>query len=919
MDLTKPRTTLRGIWTAVLILVFTINSGGVHSLQVDVALAPVGVSREDVLTPILTTLAIDRYPVVGQAAALTCELSTAMDAPGTSAQFELPADARLVSGSLTWQGDLFASQPVQLVAAVIFTAPGEKSVFCQALRPIDANNTWGHLSELYLTVGHSSGQAGFSPILPLQHAHLAGQARVGEGLAVQNNLPARYNPSFGQGVESPLPLDASLAASRSSSILETPPGSLTITGRWQYYDRSDQLASAELLVEAVKGDDGSHLAWCYTDITGGYRCGPFTNPGAAGVRMAWYSYITYDPYDDVLATVNPALGVTNDISNTYAVQTGAIAFEDGENDFGDWTIANGDPFERAFWVTTDLERTWRYIWFGAGIDQSPPETAGSGTVQWKIDSTDGTYYIGGGNIHLTGTDPLSNTMAIHEYGHNIMYIAWHHFLPSNDCPNPHYIQLMSNPHCGWIEGWADFLPLAVNHDPVFRWWSGASLDLETPSWGTLPYWQNDDRVEGRVAGALWDILDTADDGDDTYRDPQGIANIWDTFYHQTSATFSEFWAAWLARGHDNVSAGPIMALYQNTINYRLGSGNDDFSSSALISGIPFFVTGLDTTQATTQGLDPLTACGSMSTPRQSRSVWYSFTPPVAGDYSFAALTSNDTPVLALWTGSWGLLVSSACNDDAATGAAAHSQITTSLIGGTPYYIEALSYGNGSGGSLDLSVCKVPEPSGLISPGFNSATNEDMPSFTWNAASEADEYHFILSASSNLSSPIYNFIAATSSYTLPAAIQDGVYYWNVRGRNTSGGCNDSGNWNTTRSLVVDTVPPQTRMAELPAWVIDEEINLAWSTIDPEPGSGVANYDVQFKVGVNGVWTDWLVGTTDTAAAFGPITPIHPLHGQTYYFRVRAHDRAGNVESFTPGDGDTFSVYNTLQTFFPLVSG
>ena len=62
------------------------------------------------------------------------------------------------------------------------------------------------------------------------------------------------------------------------------------------------------------------------------------------------------------------------------------------------------------------------------------------------------------------------------------------------------------------------------------------------------------------------------------------------------------------------------------------------------------------------------------------------------------------------------------------------------------------------------------------------------------------------------------------------------------------------------------------------------------------SGVKWYDVQYKQGSAGTWTDWLTGTTQTSATFNA-TP-----GHTYYLQSRAEDHAGNWEDYPGGDGD-----------------
>ena len=205
---------------------------------------------------------------------------------------------------------------------------------------------------------------------------------------------------------------------------EAPLGDLTITGRWRFYNRSDILDSEQFLVEIVRGDNSAHLAWCYTDVSGYYTCGPFANPGSAGVRSRFISYTSFNPYSDVLITVNPDWGTSNNVDNAYGTTTSVQTFSDGTHDIGSWNVNNGANYERAYWIVKDLILGWKYVFFGTGSSQSPVETTGPSTVQWKIDSTDGTYYSRGGNIHLTGADPLSNTVVNHEYGHNMMCFSF---------------------------------------------------------------------------------------------------------------------------------------------------------------------------------------------------------------------------------------------------------------------------------------------------------------------------------------------------------------------------------------------------------------------------------------------------------------------------------------------------------------
>jgi len=61
------------------------------------------------------------------------------------------------------------------------------------------------------------------------------------------------------------------------------------------------------------------------------------------------------------------------------------------------------------------------------------------------------------------------------------------------------------------------------------------------------------------------------------------------------------------------------------------------------------------------------------------------------------------------------------------------------------------------------------------------------------------------------------------------------------------------------------------------------------------SGIDCYDVQVRDGASGPWTDWQTCTTDTSATYTGAQNTH-----TYYFRVRAHDHAGNVSDYLAED-------------------
>jgi len=121
--------------------------------------------------------------------------------------------------------------------------------------------------------------------------------------------------------------------------------------------------------------------------------------------------------------------------------------------------------------------------------------------------------------------------------------------------------------------------LYVNESSTYHWPTGISLDLELPTWG-MPGWDNGDEVEGRVAGALWDIYDSVDDSVDDGWDEcsEGFDEIWEAFSTQTDNTFREFWDALKEEFLDDIP--PARSIFQNTILYAPyselpGDANED--------------------------------------------------------------------------------------------------------------------------------------------------------------------------------------------------------------------------------------------------------------------------------------------------------------------------------------------------------
>ncbi len=109
--------------------------------------------------------------------------------------------------------------------------------------------------------------------------------------------------------------------------------------------------------------------------------------------------------------------------------------------------------------------------------------------------------------------------------------------------------------------------------------------------------------------------------------------------------------------------------------------------------------------------------------------------------------------------------------------------------------------------------------------------------------------------------------------------------------------------------MDTHAPSSAVSALAAEQTQASFLVNWSGSDTT--SGIASYDVQYRQGAGGSWVTWLSGSGATSATF------HAQDEGVYYFRSRARDQVGNVESWPSGDGDTHTYVPIAKLYLPLV--
>jgi hypothetical protein len=345
------------------------------------------------------------------------------------------------------------------------------------------------------------------------------------------------------------------------------PGNITITGQWQYYDRDGSLVPAKTFLVGLYTTSGTWLAWSYTDsYTGNFSIGPVTNPGTK-LRVKIFTYVNYTGVDGEITVALQGGDSWEDAHSYYDTTYDFGPVPDGTYPIGTLTVRSDFDQKNAWWIKDDLDDGFLYL----------PDRIGNYFAEWEKnwDPTLGDHFCPCqypalcptlGHIYLNSGDVAGAygcDTVLHEMGHAVMWYAYDQSMPLS-CPEyvisgcyNHQTQVSTSTKCAWMEGWANFWSMAVqNHTSLWGY------NLENPTWGTSG-WDNGDTVEGRVAGTLWDIYDSNNDGFDIYSD--GFNEMWDTFSHQTDNTFAEFYDAWKLRSHNQQEF--LACAYQNTIIY----------------------------------------------------------------------------------------------------------------------------------------------------------------------------------------------------------------------------------------------------------------------------------------------------------------------------------------------------------------
>ncbi|MBI2831797.1 MAG: hypothetical protein HYX79_06035 [Chloroflexi bacterium] len=428
------------------------------------------------------------------------------------AEVRISLSSLVVSGNLTWLGPIKKGQAVMLEGTVIFPEEGDWGIRVRFRPSANSQRTIGQ--RIALHVGKE-------------------QSRFGWLVDHEAKFPVRPSP-------------------QSKPVTQTITGDeIQITGYIRIRDRDNQLVDAKryfLILYYLDMDEISLGSTHTNDNSGYFDFGTVTNP-----HTDFYVRIYSDAYDYVHEEEIAVLqeGGT-DFTDTYK-HVWQIDSSEEPSIFVTRDLPSDYDNKPAFIIKDDFEVGWRF--------QELRYTLGSFFAEWDKDWTVfPSQYTVGGHIYLSKYGYYQTQDALHEMGHNIMYNLYQGYPPVQGGTHDPWAVLTE--YDAWAEGWADFWAMATKNTSYMR-----GVDMEPPTWNYGQGYNEGDRVEERVAGALWDIYDSHDDTG-TYQydhSSEGFWPIWNTLVYDHGNTFHAYWDYLKNRVSNQLNAN--RAIFQNTIVY----------------------------------------------------------------------------------------------------------------------------------------------------------------------------------------------------------------------------------------------------------------------------------------------------------------------------------------------------------------
>lgn len=185
----------------------------------------------------------------------------------------------------------------------------------------------------------------------------------------------------------------------------------------------------------------------------------------------------------------------------------------------------------------------------------------------------------------------------------------------------------------------------------------------------------------------------------------------------------------------------------------------------------------------------------------------------------------------------------------------------------------------------IDLTPPSNPPSLLAPLSGSPVADNTPTISWDTNIDYYQYHVQVSSDSDFITTVVDLVDYGGTSLTTSVLFDGNWYWRVKACDRAG---NYGEWSDIWVFKIDTVPPSVPELEAP---LDESllgfnsIELRWSSI-----SGIEGYYLQ--VDTSATFSNPLVNNYITENQYTMI-----FDENTYYWRVRAIDAAGNNGSWS----------------------
>ena len=217
--------------------------------------------------------------------------------------------------------------------------------------------------------------------------------------------------------------------------------------------------------------------------------------------------------------------------------------------------------------------------------------------------------------------------------------------------------------------------------------------------------------------------------------------------------------------------------------------------------------------------------------------------------------------------------------------ASPAQVASALLAQSTKGVIMLEYG--STRRLLSVVSQAPPRVKLSSPGNNGLRNTSTPTLSWHSSYFGNSYYIQVDDDPTFSSPAYLGLSESLSITT-RTLADGKYYWRVLAFNAY---NYASPWSAVRYFSIDTQPP-----EPPALVRPGDASEVIGTPAFRWAKSSGTYRYQFGYGASMDAEDHLYRSSELGPKVQSIQPAN-MPEQTYFWFVRARDRAGNWSAWS----------------------